>query len=111
MNELSISIKEHYARILISGRLKSNDHYYFFCVFMTKIVSSFLAHTFKQIDIDRTLEAELYIILNFVILGLEVSARNYEINLNKFINIKARKIIKKPTINQKLHSLSSLGKK
>ena len=55
MTELSVDIKEYYAKLSISNRFKGNDHYYFFCVYITKLIADFLAHTFKQMDIDRTL--------------------------------------------------------
>ena len=44
-------------------------------------------------------------------LGLEVSGRSYEVNLNKIVHAKSRKVTKKLTTNQKLQSISSLGKK
>ena len=92
-------------------RLKSNNHYYFFCIYLIKLMNDFLRNTFREMDVDAELESELYIILNSVMIGLEVIGKGYEINRDKVINSKARKVNPKVTTVQKIQSVSSLNKK
>jgi hypothetical protein len=68
---------------------------------------SFLEDTFIDLEIEVHLEEEIYIALVYVMLGLEVCPRTYQLNLKKFIQSKPR-VIKKSTFLSHFDSMPSI---
>jgi len=85
---LSEGLKEQYTAINIAIMMKEDSYFYFLCVYLTKLVAAFMTDLFSDIDVTKSMEAELYIVLVHVMIGLEVSAGSYEIYHRKVINEK-----------------------
>ena len=78
---------------------------------MTKITVTFLSDTFLDLEVDKHLEAEVYITLVYVMLGLEVCPKSYDLSLKKFIKSGApkRPIPRKNTHFSNCESVPSLA--
>jgi hypothetical protein len=48
---LSESLKEQYTLITISTIMKEDSHFYFLCVYLTKLVRAFMLDIFSDIDV------------------------------------------------------------
>jgi acyl-ACP thioesterase len=83
---LSQQLKEEYTAINLRVLKKKDSFFYFLCIYFTKLTANFLEDTFVDILVEGHLEAELYISLVYVMIGLQVSPKSYEINHRKVVS-------------------------
>ena len=81
---LSQQIKQAYKELLLKGKLKGNKFDYLQLV-VVKLVSSFITLYTKDIIVGRQVEAEIYIIFNYVLLGVELGTKAYSLVLEKYV--------------------------
>lgn len=60
-------------------------HFYFLCIYLTKMAVTFLEDLFIDLQVEFHLEAEIYIALVHVMIGIEVCPKSYQLNLQKII--------------------------
>lgn len=65
---------------------KKQLHFEMWMVFVTKIISNFYHEIFIDINTSLKLQAEIYIILVHILIGLNVNAKSYELLNAKYLH-------------------------
>ncbi len=72
--------------------ITSNFNFQYVAIYLTKIVAFFIFEQFEEISVDLVLESEIYLSLIYVLIGLEVSKKTYQIIRNKYIYVNDKEI-------------------